>query len=112
MVYDEVLAGRLRRSLSGREGLSEKEMFGGISFLLGGKMCVGVVEEDLVVRVGPRRYEEALGEPHARPMDFTGRSLRGFVFVGPRGYETDDDLAKWVGMALDTVESLLEEGQD
>lgn len=109
MVYDGTLAERLRKSLHGREGLTEKEMFGGISFMLGGKMCLGVVRDDLLVRVGPDNYEEAMREPHARPMDFTGRSLRGFVFVGPKGYKTDEDLAKWVNMAVDFVVSLLEE---
>ncbi len=77
--------------------------------MLGGKMCLGVVRDDLLVRVGPDNYEEAMREPHARPMDFTGRSLRGFVFVGPKGYKTDEDLAKWVNMAVDFVVSLLEE---
>jgi TfoX/Sxy family transcriptional regulator of competence genes len=83
-------------------------MFGGIAFMLDGKMCCGVIEDDLIVRVGPERYEEALSEPHVRPMDFTGRSLRGFVFVGPDGYRKNEALAKWVRQAADFARSLLE----
>ncbi len=83
VAYNEVLAERVRTELSGREGISERKMFGGISLMLGGKMCVGVIGDDLMVRVGPDSYEEALAAPHTREMDFTGRSLRGFVYVKP-----------------------------
>ncbi len=96
MAYDEALAERVRQMLSEHQGLTEKKMFGGISYLLGGKMCCGVIKDDLVVRIGPERYEEALAEPHARPMDFSGRSTRGFVYVDPDGYRTNEALAKWV----------------
>ena len=106
MTYNEKLADRVRNTLAGCKGLTEKKMFGGISFMLNGKMCCGVVKEDLVVRVGPERYEEALAEPYVRPMDFTGRPLRGFVFVGPPGYQTNEALANWVGRAAHFVTSL------
>ncbi len=62
--------------------------------MLNGNMCCGVVENKLVIRVGPKRYEKALAEPYTRPMDFTGRPLRGLVYVGSGGYQTDEDLAK------------------
>lgn len=81
-------------------------MFGGIAFMLHGKMCCGVVKDDLVVRVGPEQYEKALSQPHARPMDFTGRPLRGFVFVDPTGYKTDKPLAKWVEQAVEFAMTL------
>ena len=77
MAYDENLADRIRKALAGRKGVTEKNMFGGLSFMLGGNMCCGVVREDLVVRVSPGSYEDALAEPHARPMDFTGRPPPG-----------------------------------
>lgn len=109
MAYNEVLAERVRAELSGREGLSERKMFGGVSFMLGGKMCVGVIGDDLMVRVGPASYEEALAAPHAREMDFTGRSLRGFVYVDPDGCHANEDLATWVSQAVHFVESLLVE---
>jgi hypothetical protein len=106
MVYNEVLADRIRKLLKEQKGLGEKEMFGGVTFMLHRKMCCGVVGNELVVRVGPGRYQEALNQPHARPMDFTGRPLKGFVFVGLGGYKTDNDLAKWVNQATKFVSSL------
>ena len=106
MAYDEKLADRIRNLLARRKGFSERKMFGGISFMLRGNMCCGVNNDDLVVRVGPERYDEALADPHARPMDFTGRPLRGFVFVASGGYRTEKALAKWVRQATDFVESL------
>jgi len=71
-----------------------------------GNMCCGVVKNDLVVRVNPEDYEKALTEPHARPMDFTGRPLRGFVYIGPDGYRTDKALSKWVKRAVGFTASL------
>ncbi|MFQ6013357.1 MAG: TfoX/Sxy family protein [Thermoplasmata archaeon] len=108
MAYDERLAQRVRGALTGEE-VTEKRMFGGITFMLGDKMCVGVLKDDLVVRVGPDGYEEALAAPHAREMDFTGRSLRGFVYVGPDGVQSDGDLETWVNLAVDFVKTLLQE---
>jgi len=92
----EDLAERVRRLLGPRKDFTEKPMFGGVCFLLAGKMCCGTLRDDLVVRVGPELYEQALGERHTRPMDFTGRPIRGFVYVGQAGYRKDEDLAKWV----------------
>ncbi len=107
MVYNEQLAFRVRKLLNEQKRLGEREMFGGITFMLHGKMCCGVVGDELVVRVGPESYDEALSQPHTRPMDFTGRPLKGFVFVGPGGNKTDEDLAKWVNQAAKFVSSLL-----
>jgi hypothetical protein len=81
-------------------------MFGGLCFTVAGHMCCGVAGKDLVVRVGPARLLEALAEPHARPMDFTGRPLKGFVFIGPGGCRRPADLAKWIRRALSFVGSL------
>jgi hypothetical protein len=96
MAYDERLAKRMRRALAGRQGLSERRTFGGIAFMLNGNMCCGLTADALMVRVGPDRFQEALGQPHARPMDFTGRPMKGMVYVGPPGYATDADLAAWM----------------
>ena len=96
MAYDEELAERVRRALTPREGLSEKKMFGGIAFMLRGNMACGIVKDDLMVRVGPERYDDALARPHARPMDFTGRAMKGMVYIGPEGLRSDADLAEWV----------------
>lgn len=106
MAYDEQLAARVRRALAGREGLSERTMFGGLAFMLGGHMCCGVVKDELVARLGPERAEEALRDPHARPMDFTGRPLKGFVFVAPDGVKSDDAVRQWVRQAVDFAASL------
>lgn len=108
MAYDEKLAGRVRKSLATRKKITEKRMFGGLAFLLGGRMCCGVLNEDLVVRVGPERYATALSRAHTRPMDFTGRPLTGFVYVGWRGVKTDAALAKWVREAAEFALTLPE----
>jgi len=71
-------------------------MFGGLAFLLGGNMSIGVMKGELMVRVGPEAHEAALGQPHARKMDFTGRAMKGFVYVGLAGFESDDDLRAWI----------------
>ena len=106
MAYNEELADRVRKALAGRRGLAEKKMFGGLTFMLAGNMCCGVLKDDLVVRVGPEGYAEALAEPHARRMDFTGRPMKGMVYLGPEGYRTEADLARWVKRAADFAASL------
>ena len=106
MPYDEKLAERIRRGLAEYANVTEKKMFGGLSFMLGGHMCCGVLQDDLVLRVGPDGYEGALAEPHARPMDFTGRPMKGMVYVGPDGYKTDEALSKWVIRAASFASSL------
>ena len=106
MGYDENLADRIRMELAGQKDLTEKKMFGGLAFMLGGNMCCGVVNDDLVVRVGPNSYEDALAEPQARPMDFTGRPLTGWVYVEPEGCRAEKELTKWVRRGVDFAKSL------
>jgi TfoX/Sxy family transcriptional regulator of competence genes len=106
MAYDESLADRVRDLLAPRSDLSERKMFGGIAFMIGGNMAVGVIEDDLMVRLDPADAERALAEPHARPMDFTGRPMKGMVFVDATGTSTDDDLAGWVDAGADFAASL------
>lgn len=106
MGYDAKLALRVRGALAKLEGVTEIKMMGGLCFTLNGNMCCGVVNDDLVVRVGPKGYAKALERPHARPMDFTGRPLRGFVFVAARGTRTDAALARWLGRGIDFASSL------
>ena len=96
MAYDEQLADRIRRAVGPRPDVTEKKMFGGLAFLLDGKMFCGIVKGDLMVRVGPERYEAALGEAHVRPMDFTGRPMDGYIYVGPGGSRTVKAIEKWV----------------
>ena len=96
MAYDEGLAQRIRETLEGIEELVEKKMFGGIGFMLRGNMACGVNKKDLIVRVGPENYGDALTKPHARPFDFTGRPMKGWIMVAPKGYEADEDLESWI----------------
>ena len=100
MAYDEILTSRIRKVLAKQTAISEKKMFGGLTFMLGGHMCCGVVKDNLVVRVHPEEYEQAIAEPHARLMDFTGRPLRGLIYVGPAGYQTDEGLERWLHRAV------------
>jgi hypothetical protein len=97
---DEKLVARIRRALASRADFAERRMFGGVAFLVGGRMCCGVLGEDLMVRVGPDGHEEAVHLPHARPMDFTGRPIRGFVDVGPKGVATAPALRAWIDRAV------------
>ncbi len=107
MAYDEGLAERIRGALDdtdlGPDEVIEKKMFGGLAFMVRGHMTVGINGEELMVRLGPERYEEALSQPHCREMDFTGRALKGFVYVSPAGSESDTELSHWVSMGLDYV---------
>ena len=100
MAYNERLAERVREALAGRQGVSERKMFGGLAFLLDGKMCVGVLGDELIVRSGPERYPDALAEPHARPMDFTGRVMTGMLYVSPAGISRGPALRRWVEVGL------------
>ena len=110
MPYDEKLAMRVRGTLARYDCVSEKKMFGGICFMLHGNMCLGVLREELIVRTGPKAYAKALAMPHARPMDFTGRVMKGFVVVGPDGWRGDDDFARWVEMGHSFAVSLPPKG--
>lgn len=106
MAYNEQLAGRVRKLLKGRRTFVEKKMFGGLAYLLHGKMFAGILKSDLVVRVGPARHGEALKEPHTRPMNFTGRTMTGYVYVSPAGTKNAAQLQKWLARGLDCVAKL------
>jgi TfoX/Sxy family transcriptional regulator of competence genes len=102
MAYNEQLAKRVRSFFERRKvAFEENRMMGGLCFLVGDKMCVGVEKERLMVRLDPEIYEQALRRNGCVPMDFTGRPMRGFVFVNAAGYSADDDLASWLDLALE-----------
>lgn len=105
MSYDEDLAGRIRGVLAGEPGTREQKMFGGIAFMVRGHMCVGVLGDELIVRLGDDAAETALGRPFVREMDFTGRPMRSMVMVGPEGLR-GRALRGWVQRALAFVDSL------
>ena len=100
MAYDERLAARIRRLLADRSDVEEKKMFGGLAFMVRGHMCCGLVGSDLMIRVDPDSCEGLLREPHARPMDFTGRPMRGFLYIGGAGLSSAAALRRWVGRAV------------
>ena len=106
MSYDPEAAERVRRVLSGRGGVVEKKMVGGLSFLVNGNMCCGITGTALMVRVGAERREQALREPHVRPAALAGRALPGFICAEPEGYAADNALASSVQRGLDFVSGL------
>lgn len=106
MAYDEALAARVKKILSGRFDTAERKMFGGLAFMLAGNMCCCVTDKGLIVRVGPEGYEEALARPHASFMDLTGRPMRGWVLVQPAGLESDAGLNQWVERSAEFASTL------
>ena len=99
MAYDEQLATRVRALLADRADVSERKMFGGLTFMLGGNMCCGVNKDELIVRLDPEREDDVLSRPHARAMDFTGRHMPGFITIRPQGLD-DAGLDEWVREAV------------
>lgn len=106
MAYDEGLAQRIREVLEGERGITEKAMFGGLAFLRGGKMFVGITGDELLARIGPEQNDAALTRAHVRPMDFTGKPMKGYVYVAPEGVGADAALAEWVRAAITFVATL------
>jgi TfoX/Sxy family transcriptional regulator of competence genes len=106
MAYDEKLAERVRRELHGVRSTTERKMFGGIAFMVRGNMCCGVIEDKLMVRVGPKAYERTIKLEHAEPMDFTGKAMRGLVYVTPEGARTARQLRAWIIRGLEFVKDL------
>ena len=106
MAFDEGVAERIREVFDGRDDVLEKKMFGGIAFMHRGNMCVGVNGDCLLARVGPTTYDDALSRPHAREMDFTGKALKGFIYVAPEGFAEEDDLRDWINLCEKFTASL------
>jgi len=106
MAFDEAVAGRVREALAGGPEIVEKRMFGGIAFMVRGNMCCGVIGDRLMLRVGSDGYEAALSRPHAKPMDFTGRPMKGMVYVEPAGFASAGGLKAWIARAKEFALSL------
>ena len=106
MAFDEGLAERIRDVTRDRPNINEKKMFGGLAFMLNGYMFCGVLQDNLMARIGPDNYSAALARPHVREMDFTGRPMKGYVYVDPEGIEADEDLRYWVDLCAGFVTSL------
>jgi hypothetical protein len=111
MSYDEDLANRIRELIGAEPGLSEQTMFGGLAFMLGGHMAVGVSGQGgLMVRVAPEETEALVVKPHARPFEMRGRELRGWVRVDPEGLRTKRELEPWVRRGVDYARTLPPKG--
>lgn len=106
MAYSEELAQRIRDEIGDHPGLVEKQMFGGIAFMIQGNMSVGVAGDELMVRVGKENGEAALAESHVRPFDLSGRPMAGWVLVAPEAIDSEDGLARWVDTGIAYAESL------
>jgi hypothetical protein len=106
MAFDAGLAERLRDFFHGYPGITEKKMFGGLAFLLNGNLLVGILGETLMARVGAANYNNALCQAHVRVMDFSGKPMRGYVFVDPEGLESDQEMSLWLQLCTDFVSTL------
>jgi TfoX/Sxy family transcriptional regulator of competence genes len=102
MAYNEKLADNVRGLIAEEhKKIEEKKMFGGLCFMVNGKMCVGVEKERMMVRLDPARYDEAMEKEGCKPMDFTGKVMKGFVFVDAAALTTKKKLEYWVNLALE-----------
>ena len=102
MAYNEHLGDRIRRVFEEKKvvNIEEKKMMGGLTFMVNGKMCVGIVKEDLMVRLNPDLHDDMVQKQGARTMDFTAKPMRGYIFVNPEGVDKDQDLEDWIQLAL------------
>jgi TfoX/Sxy family transcriptional regulator of competence genes len=102
MAFDEFLADRIRVVLKEKKArFTEKQMMGGLAFMVNDKMCVGIIKNNMMARIDPEVYEESIAKPGCRPMDFTGRPMKGWVYLEPEAIDMEVDLNKWVQLALD-----------
>ena len=101
MPYDEHLANRVRELLLTKKSVNEKKMMGRLTFMVNNKMCVGILNDDLMARINPEIYKAVLDKRGCREMDFTGRPMKGFVLVDPAGTKSKKDLEYWVSLALE-----------
>ena len=106
MAYDLKLAQRVRKLLGSAKGLSERQQFGGVAFLLRGNVACGIIGNELLVRVGQERHDEAIGSKDARPFSLTGRPSKGWILVRQSGLKSPASLRKWVEMGLDFAKTL------
>jgi TfoX/Sxy family transcriptional regulator of competence genes len=101
MAYNQKIADQIREMLVDQLQVEEKEMMGGVAFMVNAKMCVGVIKDDMMARIDPEVYNEALEKTGCRPMDFTGKTMRGWVFISPEGIEKIKDMEYWIKLALE-----------
>ena len=105
MAFDEKLVARVRAVLARRKDVAERKMFGGLTFMVRGHMACGVLRDELMIRIAAGEHDAALAEPHVRVMDFSHRTMPGFLYVGVDGIRSEDGLGAWVGRAVAFAES-------
>ena len=101
MAYNEKLAERIRESLVTTKRVKEKEMMGGLTFMVNDKMCIGIIKDEMMCRIDPDLQEEALTRKGCRIMDFTGRPMKGYVMVDDDGMKSKKDFEHWISLCLD-----------
>ena len=101
MPYSEKLAGRITKLLKPQKGVVEKKMFGGICYMLKDKMMAGIAKNELMIRCLPDKYESMLKKHHAREMDFTGKPLKGFLYIDDLGIKTEKQLQYWLDVGIE-----------
>jgi TfoX/Sxy family transcriptional regulator of competence genes len=101
MAFSEQLSNRIREALAGLPQVEEKQMFGGICYMVNDKMCMGVVGDEMMCRIGPDQYESALERPGCREMLFTGKPMKGYVFVGAEGMRSKKEFDHWISLCLE-----------
>jgi len=102
MAYNEYLADRITRILTDKQvKFYEKKMFGGLCYMVNEKMCVGIIKDELMVRIGEEKYTKALKMKGCKEMNFTGRPMKGFVYLEPEAIDLENDLEYWLQLALD-----------
>jgi TfoX/Sxy family transcriptional regulator of competence genes len=101
MAYNEKLADRIRESIAELPHVEEKMMFGGVCFMINGKMCIGVAGDEMMCRINPALDETVLEKAGCMPMDFTGKPMKGYVFVSEEGMKTKKDFEYWINLCLD-----------
>jgi hypothetical protein len=106
MAFDATLARRVRKHFDNRRDFVEKHMFGGVCFMIRGRMCCGIIDSSLMVRLDPDEADRVADEPHVRPMDFTGKPMRGYLFVDAEGIESPKTLKSWVDRCVTHIETM------
>ena len=101
MAYSEALAERIRERLAGLPNIEEKEMMGGLTFMLNDKMCVGIIKDELMCRIDPALHDAVIEKTGCRTMDFTSRPMSGYILVDESGMKTNDEVNYWINLALD-----------